>query len=172
MEKLIITPKTNIYDLLEAYPQLEDVLIESAPQFKKLKNPVLRNTIAKIATLNQAAAIGSLKVEDLVNKLRKPVGQDGIAVIDNNNSRINTTCPDWFKNEDIIYTINIREIFRNDEQPIHEILSAIKKLNMGEILKIIAPFLPAPLIDKSLSLDYKHWAEQRSENIFHVYFTK
>ena len=27
MDKLIITPKTKIYDLLEAYPQLEDILI-------------------------------------------------------------------------------------------------------------------------------------------------
>jgi len=35
MEKLIITPKTKIYDLLEAYPELEDTLISSAPEFKK-----------------------------------------------------------------------------------------------------------------------------------------
>lgn len=42
MEKLIITPKTKIYDLLESYPHLEAVLIATAPQFKKLKNPVLR----------------------------------------------------------------------------------------------------------------------------------
>jgi hypothetical protein len=27
MEKLIITPKTKIYDLLESYPELEDVLL-------------------------------------------------------------------------------------------------------------------------------------------------
>ena len=32
MEKLIITPKTKIYDLLEAYPELEDLLISMAPR--------------------------------------------------------------------------------------------------------------------------------------------
>ncbi|WP_297095775.1 DUF1858 domain-containing protein [uncultured Draconibacterium sp.] len=58
MEKLIITPKTKIFDLLEAYPQLEDVLIRAAPPFKKLRNPVLRKTITKITTLSQAATIG------------------------------------------------------------------------------------------------------------------
>jgi len=33
MDKLIITPKTKIFDLLEAYPQIEDVLISVAPPF-------------------------------------------------------------------------------------------------------------------------------------------
>ena len=36
MEKkdLIITPKTKVYDLLEAYPDLEDVLIGYVPAFE------------------------------------------------------------------------------------------------------------------------------------------
>ncbi len=33
--------------------------------FKKLKNPVLKRTVAKIATLQQAATVGNVKVEDL-----------------------------------------------------------------------------------------------------------
>ena len=53
-QKLIITPKTKVLQLIEAYPHLEDVLIEYVPAFKKLKNPILRNTVAKIATLQQA----------------------------------------------------------------------------------------------------------------------
>ena len=56
--KLIISPKTKVLQLLEAYPALEDLLIDYVPAFRKLKNPVLRNTVAKIATLQQAAAIG------------------------------------------------------------------------------------------------------------------
>ena len=49
MAGLIISPKTKVLQLIETYPQLEDVLIEYAPAFKKLKNPVLRKTVAKIA---------------------------------------------------------------------------------------------------------------------------
>ena len=62
--------------LIETWPQLEDVLIDYVPAFSKLKNPVLRKTVAKIATLQQAATIGNVKVEDLINRLRKEVGQD------------------------------------------------------------------------------------------------
>jgi hypothetical protein len=73
MEKnqIIITPKTKVLQLIEAYPQLEDVLIAYVPAFKKLKNPVLRKTVAKIATLQQAASIGNVQVSDLINHLRK-----------------------------------------------------------------------------------------------------
>ena len=61
MKNLIITPKTKVLELIETYPELEDILIEIAPAFKKLKNPILRKTVAKIATLQQAAAIGNIK---------------------------------------------------------------------------------------------------------------
>ncbi len=77
--ELIITPKTKVSQLIETYPQLEDVLIEYAPAFKKLKNPDLRKTIARITTLQQAAAIGNVKVEDMINRLRKEVGQDKVS---------------------------------------------------------------------------------------------
>ena len=70
MEKLIITPKTKIFDLLEAYPELEETLIEMAPHFKKLKNPILRKTITRITSLSQAATIGGIRTEEAVNRLR------------------------------------------------------------------------------------------------------
>ena len=66
-----INANTKVLELIEAYPHLEEVLISYVPAFKKLKNPILRNTVARIATLRQAAAIGNVKTEDLVNLLRK-----------------------------------------------------------------------------------------------------
>lgn len=171
MEKLIITPKTKIFDLLEAYPELEDVLIGMAPQFKKLKNPVLRKTITKITNLNQAATIGNLNVEILINNLRKEVGQSNIDAV-NEQDNINTTKPDWFKDSLIVNTIDIREMLHAGEQPVHEVMAEIKKLQNDKILKVIAPFIPAPLIDKSLSLNYQHWLDKKSEQEFIVYFRK
>jgi TusA-related sulfurtransferase len=170
MDKLIITPRTKIYDLLEAYPQLEDVLIGSAPQFKKLKNPLLRKTISKITNLGQAAAIGGLKVEVLVNKLRAEVGQTTTDSLEAESGKYNTGQPDWFNSEKISETIDIREMLNAGEQPVHEVLSAIKKLKENEILKVIAPFIPAPLIDKSLSMNYHHWLNKRAEEEYWVYF--
>ena len=172
MEKLIITPKTKIYDLLEAYPQLEDILISAAPPFKKLKNPVLRKTITKITTLSQAATIGGLKVEELINTLRNEVGQANADIMTGESENYFTEKPEWFNEADISETIDIREMLNAGEQPVHEVMSAIKKLKDNEILKVVAPFIPAPLLDKSLSMNYKHWLNKKGEEEYCVYFSK
>lgn len=170
METLIITPKTKIYDLLEAYPQLEDPLIEAAPQFKKLKNPILRRTIARVTTLSQAATIGGIKVEALVNTLREAAGQEASAITREDDQNYNYNRPDWFSGEAVTETIDIRERLNAGEQPVHEVLSAIKKLEPGQALEIIAPFLPAPLIDKASGLGYSHWIVENGTEEFRIFF--
>jgi uncharacterized protein (DUF2249 family) len=172
MEKLIITPKTKIYDLLQSYPQLEDVLIALAPPFKKLKNPVLRRTITKITNLNQAATIGGLNVEELVNTLRKEIGQESISELSETETQYQTDRPAWFDEKKVVNSIDIRDMLHAGEQPVFEVLSAIKKLGDGELLEVIAPFIPAPLLDKSLSLNYRHWLKKESDEKFVIYFGK
>ncbi len=172
MEKIIITPKTKIFDLLEAYPELEDTLIASAPEFKKLKNPILRKTITRITSIGQAAIIGGLNVEELVNKFRKQVGQDRIEKLEDSGTKYVTECPEWFNNKAIINTIDIRDMLNRGEQPVHEVLSTLKRLKNNEILEIIAPFIPAPLLDKTISLDYLHWIDKKSDGEFRVYFKR
>jgi len=170
MEKLLITPKTKIFDLLESYPELEEKLIELAPQFSKLRNPLLRKTIAKVTTLSQAATVGSLKVEELVNTLRMEAGQSGLpAMEDDQQTDYNTIEPKWFIKKKVVQTIDVRDMLHQGEQPVHEVLSSVKKLKNKEILEVIAPFLPAPLIDKAIGLGYHYWIKEISDGEFHVY---
>ncbi|HRZ42200.1 MAG TPA: DUF1858 domain-containing protein [Bacteroidales bacterium] len=172
MEKLIITPKTKIYDLLEAYPELETLLTEAAPPFSKLKNPVLRKTITRITTLSQAAVIGGLRVEDLVNRLRNAAGQSTLESVASDSGSYQTLKPAWFSEEALTTTIDIREMLNAGEQPVHEVLGAIKHLKEEEILRVIAPFIPAPLLDKSLSMEHQHWVAKQGEEEYWVYFRK
>lgn len=51
IRELIIIPKTKLVGLLDAFPQLENVLQELSPSFAKLKNPILRKTVARLASL-------------------------------------------------------------------------------------------------------------------------
>ena len=46
---MVISPKTKVGELLDAYPELESVLMEMSPAFEKLKNPILRRTVARVA---------------------------------------------------------------------------------------------------------------------------
>lgn len=172
MEKLIITPKTKIYDLLQAYPDLEETLVEASAEFKKLKNPVLRKTIARITNIGQAAVIANLNVEELVNRLRIKAGQDILGNLDETGSKYNTVRPDWFNKLEVVNNIDIREMLNKGEQPVHEVISALKRLNGNEILEVLAPFIPAPLLDKTLSLNYYHWIDKISDTEYRVYFKK
>lgn len=168
--KLIISPKTKVLQLIETYPQLENVLINYVPAFKKLKNPVLRKTVARIATLQQAASVGNVKVEDLINLLRKEVGQD--IVESAGEVGYNTNQPDWFIASEVRPELDVREMLNSGEQPVNQVISDLNKLNPDEIYKVVAPFVPAPLIDKSISLNFEHWVKKEAEDVFIVYFKK
>jgi hypothetical protein len=170
MSDLIITPKTKVLQLIEAYPQLEDVLIEYAPAFKKLKNPVLRKTVAKIASLQQAAAVGEVKVEDLINRLRKEVGQDLYS--SESSVKYNIEKPLWFSTDMIDSEFDAKEILAAGEQPVNQVIADLNNLSNGMIYKLITPFLPAPLIDKATSLNIEHWVEKIDDENFNVYFFK
>jgi hypothetical protein len=172
MDNLIITPKTKIFDLLEAYPDLEETLIAQAPPFSKLRNPLLRKTIGKVTTLSQAAAVGGLKVEELINTLRKQAGQSELSDFDPDQKIYITRKPKWFSERRVSHTLDVRDMLHQGEQPVHEVLSSVKKLKKKEILEVIAPFLPAPLIDKASGLGYLYWINEVAEEEIHVYFTK
>lgn len=172
MEKkqLIISPKTKVLQLIETYPELEDVLINYVPAFKKLKNPILRKTVAKIATLQQAASIGNVKVGDLINHLRKEVGQE--LMNSEVNNPYNTLQPGWFNETNIVQELDVRDMLAAGEHPVNQVLADLKKLPNNSIYKMTAPFLPAPLIDKASSLEFKHYVVKESDNKFFVYFFK
>ncbi|HAJ98913.1 MAG TPA: hypothetical protein DCM62_02700 [Bacteroidales bacterium] len=168
--KIVISPKTKVLQLIEVYPHLEEVLINYVPAFKKLKNPIIRKTVAKIATLQQVATVGNVKVEDLLNLLRKEVGQDSIEF--GGETIYNIGQPDWFDVNKIAAECDIREMLNAGELPVNKVISDLIHLPDNSIYKVIAPFVPAPLIDKSLSLDFQHWLKKESEELYVVYFKK
>lgn len=169
-EDKLITPKTKLIDILNNHPELEEVLMEYNPAFKKLKNPVLRKTVARIASLKQVASVGGVKVEELINLLRRELGQklyDG-----DETSNYNFKKPDWFDENKIVNSLDISEMLEAGDQPVNQVLADIKALKDGGIYELKAPFLPAPVIDKSESLRIKHWIHSKGKDEFYIYFFK
>jgi hypothetical protein len=171
METLIITPRTKIYDLLKSYPELEDLLIEMAPVFKKLKNPVLRRTIARVTTLQQAAQVGEIPVHTLVNSLRQKVGQDTLEGLEAGTAG-HSARPSWLSEENIIGRLDARPIIEQGGHPLGVVLEAVKELKPGEIYELTTPFLPAPLIERVVAQGFDHFADKKAEDHFVSYFLK
>jgi hypothetical protein len=167
---LAITPRTKVSELIEAYPDLHDVLVEYLPAFKKLKNPVLRKTVARITTLQQAAAAGNVSVEELINHLRKEVGQDLFS--GGSAPAYTTEEPDWFAEELLQSEFDAKEMLAAGEQPVNQVMADLSSLNRGAIYKLVAPFVPTPLVDKASSLGLSHWIKRTDDEEFIVYFYK
>ncbi|OGR19147.1 MAG: hypothetical protein A2X81_18650 [Desulfobacterales bacterium GWB2_56_26] len=72
-----ISSETKIHDLLAAYPFLEDFLAGRNPRYKNLKNPLMRQTIGRVASLGQIAGIGGESIANLVEDLRGEIERRG-----------------------------------------------------------------------------------------------
>jgi uncharacterized protein len=68
-----LNPKTKIDDLLKRYPFLLDFLAGLSPQFSKLKSPIMRKTIGKVATVQQVARFGDMPLAELLRNIQTEV---------------------------------------------------------------------------------------------------
>ncbi|MDH3721766.1 MAG: DUF438 domain-containing protein [Desulfobacterales bacterium] len=70
-----INAATKIDELLKEYPFLEDFLVKLSPKFKGLRNPIMRKTIGKVATLSKVAGIGGLDLTDFLASLTAEINR-------------------------------------------------------------------------------------------------
>ena len=146
-KKITISPKTKVGELLDTYPQLEPVLMDMSPLFEKLKNPVLRRTVARVATLQQVAVVGGLKVEYIVNKLREHLGLEGDETENPDAEFLAAKTPGWFDKSRIVATFDASPVINAGGSPMADILRQANALEPGEIFELQTPFVPAPIID-------------------------
>lgn len=145
--KTDITPDTKIADLLLHYPTLEQTLKDYSSAFAALDNPALRDTVAKATSLQQLAKAGGYDIAEMINTLREAVGisspqscvcdadeYDGIAVL--------STAP-----TSVTDTIDVRPMIAQGNHPKDIVIKRAAELSKGETLELIAPFVPAPLLD-------------------------
>lgn len=165
-----ITPDTRVSQLLESFPQLEAVLLEMSPAFAKLKNPVLRNTVARVATLRQIAQVGNIPLAALINQLRHAAGMKSQDFVETEATE--QRAPDWFHKDRVVKTLDARPILEAGGHPVGQVLQEIKDLQDREIYQLITPFLPAPLIDKVKSQGFLAWTISGGENLFRNYFVR
>jgi DUF438 domain-containing protein len=70
---MVITPQTTIHTLLSEHPFLKDFLTAYNPEFKKLANPVLRRTMGRMATLERAADMAGVPLEQMEHDIAAEV---------------------------------------------------------------------------------------------------
>lgn len=168
-----ISPKTTLFDLLDTYPFLEDKIIGVAPPFKNLKNPVLRRTVGRLATIEKVAEIGGINVTRFVNTLRQAVGQteiqpEGERSVDLHIPRTETD-PEWIANEPE-YTLNGTAILESGEIPLLKVNDLLAKLSPSGYLLLVTNFEPTPILEAMQKQNRRLFYKRAPENNQHLTF--
>lgn len=163
--KLIISPKTKVGELLSAYPELEPVLISMSPAFEKLRNPILRKTVAKVATIQQISVVGGISVDLIINRLRNELGQEAEQEDLHDGTDFIAEQPLWFNEKKITARYDATPVINSGESPMSEILKIAQTLQSDEILELKTPFIPEPILDLLRKKNFKVYSIKDQENI-------
>ena len=167
-----ITLETKVSDLLNDYDGMKDILIKINPKFKKLNNPVLRRTLAKIAGVKQAAVVGGMEPMDLLNQLRVAVGQEPVTV---DNAKTQTeedeNIPTWITAAPK-ESMDANEILDKEDNPLAKAFNILRKFNEGEVLVITSDFKPEPLIEEFEKQGHTVYSQEIEKDRFITYVKK
>lgn len=143
-----INGDTKVGALLDAHPELETVLIGLSPEFERLRNPLLRRTVARVATLSQAARIGGVPAPDLVRTLRRALGQEVVEPPPGHEApNAPAAEPEWARGAVPTEWLDAEQILAGSGSPVGLLAARLTAAPPGTILGLRAPFYPAPLID-------------------------
>jgi len=163
-----INSKTKISDIIKENEDAIDTIATINKHFKKLKNPILRKVLAPRVTIEDAAKIGGVTADLLLDRLSS-IGFEIESTTDKIEKDI-TDQKDYFEGKEII-EFDARPELEKGVDPFKSIMRELKNLPDGKVLKIINTFEPLPLI-KILSEKGYAFKVERENGLVYTYFTK
>lgn len=145
-----ITAQSKLFDVLEAYPDLETQIVKIAPPFQNLKNPILRRTVGKLATIEKVAQIGGMDVDRLVNTLRRAAGQPELSAAAAPQLVVEVPPsagdPLWISGQPQ-YTLDGTALLQRGEVPLGRVNELLGQLAPGGYLLLLTNFEPSPILE-------------------------
>jgi len=166
-----ITMETKISELLNDYPGMKETLIAINPKFRKLNNPVLRRTLAKVASIKQAAIVGGMEPLELLNRLRESVGQPPVDATGKTAISETEPKPEWALQEPKAI-LDANALLDEQKNPLAEANKALKEVAEGEFIALRSDFKPEPLIEEFKKAGRDVYCEEKGEDEFLTYVRK
>ncbi|HEY3400701.1 MAG TPA: DUF1858 domain-containing protein [Geothrix sp.] len=169
---MAITPETKIGDFLAAHPDQQEALIARVPEFAKLRNPVLRRTVAKLATVDQAARMAGLPTTELVRFLRELAGETAEVPSTDGPVPAEEPRPDWARSGAVWSTLDADTLLTAGDHPLARVRRALLTLTPGEAMQLLSPFRPEPLLDQFRQEGTPCWCEEEGTGRFRTWVLK
>ena len=172
----MITEDLKVSKLLDEYPAALEVMVSISPHFEKLRNVILRKTLASRVTLGQAAKIAGIPIPDMLSRLNRELStQTGLrAKFCPASAGIPQRAaqrPEWLDSlsEENEVLFDARPLLASGQDPLKPIAEQARKLQVGEHLHLVNFFEPVPLYEVLRKRGFDHWTEER-EGAYHIYF--
>lgn len=147
---MLINEQTKIAALLKHHPGALETIVMLSPDFKKLRNPILRRLMAGRTSIAMASKIGGCNPDDFFKALA-PLGfeTDNTSVLQQENAvSKNAPKPEYLQNiqPERLINFDVRTMLAEGNDPLKQIQQKVKSLQPGEVLVIVNNFEPVPLI--------------------------
>jgi len=166
-----ITPDSRLGELLERWPDLETVLVELSPHFKALRNPVLRRTVAKVATLRQVSTVSGVPLGTLIERLRSGAGLQPLALTDESGPAT-ADRPGWAAADAVTRTLDARAAIEAGEHPMPRVVADLAALDTDDVYALVTPFVPAPLLDLAHGKGFQSFSSVEAPGLVRTFFRK
>jgi hypothetical protein len=167
-----ITPDSRLADVLARWPGLEDVLVALSPHFKALRNPVLRATVAKVATLRQVSTVSGVPLGTLIARLRGSAGLAPAGAEDGSNAAPLAERPSRAVGAAVASSFDARSAIAAGDHPMPAVMAALATLPAGRVYELVTPFVPAPLIDLARGKGFASFSVTESEGLVRTFFRR
>jgi hypothetical protein len=166
-----ITPDSKLGELLERWPGLEDVLVQLSPHFRALRNPVLRRTVAKVATLRQVSSVSGVALGTLIERLREGAGLPPGALPEEEATAPRER-PAWASEDAATQTLDARSSIEAGEHPLPRVMSELAALLDADVYQLLTPFVPAPLVDLARSKGFESYSVKEGDALVRTFFRR
>lgn len=165
-----ITSKTTIKELLvKDKDTVINALIQLNSNFSKLRNPVLRNLMAKRATIADACKMAGCTLQDFMDKMQNLGFNIGVESPDEPGPT--NAGPEVKKSRNFV-ELDVRPILAENRDPLKIILATINNLHDEEGLKLINSFEPIPLIHVLAEKGFTHFVVKPDNTTVITYFNR
>lgn len=170
--KSTINPDTRISDLIKANPLVIETLVELNPNFGKLRNPILRNLLARRVSISGACRIAGCRLSEFMDKMMAIGFKTEMPTEFTQALTDDTMTAAIFIAGHSVVELDVRPVLASGEDPLKLILKTSKALNDNECLKIINTFEPIPLINLLCKQGYRSWTERPEVDTVYTWFVK
>ncbi|MBP6687901.1 MAG: DUF2249 domain-containing protein [Lacibacter sp.] len=165
-----INAHTRIKTLLDHdQDRVMEQLIKLNSNFSKLRNPILRNLLARRVTIADACKVAKCKMEDFLDSMQ----QIGFIIEETVTTPL-LTKPNTIDltHKTRVMELDARSYLEQKKDPLKEILGMANRMGIGDRLKVINSFEPVPLISLLTDKGFLNQTQYIAEDVVVTWFEK